>query len=69
MVLLTRSENAPDVLQFLYRLMKVVWCKEELSTSWQRAGEILIPKEKGFLRNQSVPPDQCRKYLGQNLLQ
>ena len=40
-------KNAPDVLQFLWRLMRVVWQKKEIPTSWRRAGGILIPKEKG----------------------
>ena len=39
-------KNAPDVLRFLWKLMKVVWQKKEIPTSWRRAGGILIPKEK-----------------------
>lgn len=40
------SKNDPDVLQFLWKLMKVVWQKKEIPTCWRRAGGILIPKEK-----------------------
>lgn len=39
-------KNAPDVLRFLWKLMKVVWQKKKIPTSWRRAGGILIPKEK-----------------------
>ena len=39
-------KNAPDVLRFLWKLMRVVWQKMEIPTSWRRAGGILIPKEK-----------------------
>ena len=39
-------KNAPDVLRFLWRLMKVVWQKQTIPTAWQRAGGVLIPKEK-----------------------
>ena len=39
-------KNAPDALRFLWKLMRVVWQKKEIPTSWQRAGGILIPKEK-----------------------
>ncbi|KAI5086482.1 hypothetical protein C0J45_23354, partial [Silurus meridionalis] len=38
-------KNAPAVLRFLWKLMRVVWQKE-IPTSWRRAGGILIPKEK-----------------------
>lgn len=37
---------APDVLHFLWKLMRVVWQRKEIPTSWQRAGGVLIPKEK-----------------------
>ena len=39
-------KNAPDVLRWLWRLMKVVWQKQLIPTSWRRAGGVLIPKEK-----------------------
>lgn len=39
-------KNAPDVLRFLWRLMKVVWRKQTIPTAWRRAGGVLIPKEK-----------------------
>ncbi|KAL0199484.1 hypothetical protein M9458_008024, partial [Cirrhinus mrigala] len=39
-------KNTPDVLRFLWRLMKVVWQKQAIPTAWRRAGGILIPKEK-----------------------
>ena len=39
-------KSAPDVLRFLWKLMRVVWQKKEIPTSWRRAGGILIPKEK-----------------------
>lgn len=41
-------KSAPDVLRFLWRLMKVVWRKQEMPTVWRRAGGILIPKEKNY---------------------
>ena len=39
-------ESAPDVLRFLWKLMRVVWQKKEIPTSWRRARGILIRKEK-----------------------
>ena len=39
-------KNAPDVLRFLWKLMRTVWQRKEVPTSWRRAGGILIPKEK-----------------------
>ncbi|XP_035862163.1 uncharacterized protein LOC118496075 [Sander lucioperca] len=39
-------KNTPDVLRFLWKLMRVVWQKKEIPTSWRRAGGILIPKAK-----------------------
>lgn len=39
-------KNAPEVLRFLWRLMKVVWQKQTIPTCWRRAGGILIPKER-----------------------
>ncbi|KAJ8014490.1 hypothetical protein DPEC_G00040770 [Dallia pectoralis] len=39
-------KNTPDVLCFLWRLMKVVWQKQAIPTAWRTAGSILIPKEK-----------------------
>ncbi|KAM4567620.1 uncharacterized protein V3H82_011871 [Fundulus diaphanus] len=40
-------KNAPGVLQFLWKLMKIVWKKKEIPSSWRRGRGILIPKEKG----------------------
>ena len=37
---------APDVLRFLWRLMRVVWQKQRIPKAWRRAGGVLIPKEK-----------------------
>ncbi|KAK7886737.1 hypothetical protein WMY93_026358 [Mugilogobius chulae] len=39
-------KNAPGVLRVLWKLMRVVWQKEEIPTVWRRAGGVLIPKEK-----------------------
>uniref|UniRef100_A0A3B3B355 Reverse transcriptase domain-containing protein n=1 Tax=Oryzias melastigma TaxID=30732 RepID=A0A3B3B355_ORYME len=39
-------KNTPRVLNYLWRLMKVVWQKGEIPKAWRRAGGILIPKEK-----------------------
>lgn len=39
-------KNAPEVLRFLWRLMKVIWQRQAIPTAWRRAGGILIPKEK-----------------------
>ena len=39
-------KNAPDVLRFLWRLMRIVWQKEVIPKAWRRAGGVLIPKEK-----------------------
>ena len=39
-------KNAPDVLRFLWRLMRIVWKKEIIPKAWRRAGGVLIPKEK-----------------------
>lgn len=40
------NKNAPDVLCFLWRLMRMVWRKETIPKAWRRAGGVLIPKEK-----------------------
>jgi len=39
-------KNAPDVLHFLWKLMKIVWQKGIIPKSWRRAGGVLIQKEK-----------------------
>ncbi len=39
-------KNAPEVLRFLWRQMKVVWKKQTIPKTWRRAGGVLIPKEK-----------------------
>ncbi|KAJ8392682.1 hypothetical protein AAFF_G00073560 [Aldrovandia affinis] len=39
-------KNTPDVLRFLWRLMRVVWQKKIIPKVWRRTGGILIPKEK-----------------------
>ncbi len=39
-------KNSPEVLRFLWRMMKVVWQKQAIPNAWRRAGGILIPKEK-----------------------
>ena len=35
-------KNAPDVLHFLWKLIKVSWVKQTIPKAWQRAGGILI---------------------------
>lgn len=39
-------KNAPDVLRYLWRLMRIVWQKGIIPKGWRRAGGVLIPKEK-----------------------
>ncbi|KAL1282810.1 hypothetical protein QQF64_001613 [Cirrhinus molitorella] len=39
-------KNAPEVLRYLWKLMKVAWQKGVIPKAWRRAGGILIPKEK-----------------------
>ena len=39
-------KNTPGVLKYLWKLMKVAWEKGTIPKAWQRAGGILIPKEK-----------------------
>ncbi|KAK0146192.1 Retrovirus-related Pol polyprotein from type-2 retrotransposable element R2DM [Merluccius polli] len=39
-------KNAPDVLRFLWRLMRTAWQKKMIPKAWRRAGGVLIPKEK-----------------------
>ncbi|KAL1263729.1 hypothetical protein QQF64_006468 [Cirrhinus molitorella] len=39
-------KNAPGVLKYLWKLMKVAWEKGIIPKAWRRAGGILIPKEK-----------------------
>lgn len=36
-------KNAPDVLLFLWRQMKVAWKKRTMPKTWQRAGGVLNP--------------------------
>ncbi|KAK0156142.1 hypothetical protein N1851_000565 [Merluccius polli] len=51
-------KNAPHVLRFLWKPMRVVWQKKEIPTSWWRIGGILIPKEKdsqaGYLQRNNL---------------
>ena len=39
-------KNVPDVLRYLWRLMRIVWQKEMIPKVWRRAGGVLIPKGK-----------------------
>ena len=39
-------KNAPDVLRFLWRLMRIVWKEKIKPKVWSRAGGVLIPKDK-----------------------
>ncbi len=39
-------KNTPDVLRFLWRLMRVAWVKQTIPKAWRRAGGVLIPKEE-----------------------
>lgn len=39
-------KNTPDVLQLLWRLMRIMWQKGIIPKAWRRAGGVLIPKEK-----------------------
>lgn len=39
-------KNTPDVLRFLWRLMKVAWVRQIIPKAWRRAGGVLIPKEE-----------------------
>ncbi|XP_016102606.1 uncharacterized protein [Sinocyclocheilus grahami] len=77
-------KNAPEVLRFLWRQMKVVWKKQTIPKTWRRAGGVLIPKEKDALNiNQfrkinllnvegkiffSIVPQRMTTYLKQNKL-
>lgn len=39
-------KNAPGVLRFLWRLMRLAWEQGIIPKAWRRAGGVLIPKEK-----------------------
>lgn len=39
-------KNVPDVLCFLWRLMRTMWQKQPIPKAWQRAGNVLTTKEK-----------------------
>lgn len=39
-------KNAPDVLRFLWGLMRTVWQRKRVPNIWHRTGGVLIPKEK-----------------------
>ncbi len=45
-VLYKLYKKAPDVLRYLWRLMRIVWQKGIIPKAWRRAGGVLIPKEK-----------------------
>ena len=36
-----------ELRKFLWRLLKVVWWKDEVPSSWNKAEGVYIPKEKG----------------------
>lgn len=42
-------KNPPDVVRFLWRLVRVVWKKKNIPKAWQRAEGVLISKEKNAL--------------------
>ena len=39
-------KSAPDVLRFLWKLMRIVWKKHSIPKALRRAGGIFIPKER-----------------------
>lgn len=39
-------KNAPYILRFLWRLMRIVWQEKTIPKVWHRAGGVLIPKDK-----------------------
>lgn len=39
-------KNTPDVLRFLWKLMRTAWQRKIVPKAWRRAGGVLIPKEK-----------------------
>lgn len=49
-------KNAPDILCYLWELMRVVWKKQTIPTVWKRAGGIMIPKEKNASEINQVRP-------------
>ena len=49
-------KSAPDVLRFLWKLMKVVWKKQVIPKAWRRAGGIFIPKERDSLEISQFRP-------------
>ncbi|XP_031675479.1 uncharacterized protein LOC116369940, partial [Oncorhynchus kisutch] len=50
-------KNAPDVLRFLWRLMRTAWKNKIIPKVWRRAGGVLIPKEKDAVNiSQSLIP-------------
>lgn len=50
--------NTPDVLRFLWKQMKVALRKQTIPRACQRAGAVLIQKEKGCLEDQPIPANQ-----------
>ena len=41
-------KNAPDVLHFLWKLVKVTWVKQWIRKVRCKAGDVMIPKEEDF---------------------
>ena len=39
-------KSAPEIPNFLWRQIRIVWNKQIIPRSWHRAGGVLIPKEK-----------------------
>lgn len=55
-----RYKNAPDVLCYLWRLMRIIWRRGIIPKVWQRAGE-------GCGGHQSIPTNLPSKRWGENL--
>lgn len=41
---------ACNVLRFLWKQIKLAWKNQTILTAWQRAGRVIIPKEKDALK-------------------
>jgi len=50
------GSGGPNVLRFLWRLMRTAWEKRTMPKAWRRVGGVLIPKEENTVDISQLRP-------------
>lgn len=61
-------KNAPGILKYLWKLLRVAWQKEFVPKAWRRSGGIVIPIGRECLNHKPVQTDQPTECRGKDLL-